>query len=202
MVEIVGNRSDFVATGSIHWVEPVKTPILWNILSAQLRLITARLSGSAWKENILGNILRRGWRLGLRLGWARLNGSNMARVDGTRRLPLARVAARGPTVQDLQEARVSHLSVRSTWFLRQWVRMDELYAMEWSKLVFDNFENSAISQNTSVFWRTGLWYQLLVGETTGGGFETLRGDKTHCFISTNKKLTNTKSLIHSLSLSL
>jgi hypothetical protein len=41
-----------------------------------------------------------------------------------------------------------------------------------------------------------------VGETTGGGFETLGGDKTHCFISTNKKLTNTKSLIHALSLSL
>jgi len=43
---------------------------------------------------------------------------------------------------------------------------------------------------------------VLVGETTGGGFETLGGDKTHCFISTNKKLTNTKSLIHALSLSL
>jgi len=25
-----------------------------------------------------------------------------------------------------------------------------------------------------------------MGETTGGGFETLGGDKTHCFISTNK----------------
>jgi len=24
---------------------------------------------------------------------------------------------------------------------------------------------------------------VLVGETTGGGFETLGGDKTHCFIS-------------------
>jgi hypothetical protein len=24
---------------------------------------------------------------------------------------------------------------------------------------------------------------LLVGETTGGGFETLGGDKTHCFIT-------------------
>ena len=30
---------------------------------------------------------------------------------------------------------------------------------------------------------------LLVGGTTGGGFETLRGDKTNCFI-TNPKLTN------------
>jgi hypothetical protein len=25
-----------------------------------------------------------------------------------------------------------------------------------------------------------------VGETTGGGFETLGGDKTHCFISITK----------------
>jgi len=28
--------------------------------------------------------------------------------------------------------------------------------------------------------------KLLVGETTGGGFETLGGDKTHCFISRTK----------------
>ena len=61
--------------------------------------------------------------------------------------------------------------------------MDELYTVEWSKLVFDNFENSSLSQNSSIFWRTGLWYQLLVGETTGGGFETLRGDKTQGFIT-------------------
>jgi hypothetical protein len=27
---------------------------------------------------------------------------------------------------------------------------------------------------------------VLVGETTGGGFETLGGDKTHCFISITK----------------
>jgi len=27
---------------------------------------------------------------------------------------------------------------------------------------------------------------LLVGETTGGGLETLGGDKTHCFITRNK----------------
>jgi len=36
----------------------------------------------------------------------------MVRVYCTRRLPLARVAARGPTVQDLQAARVAHLGVR------------------------------------------------------------------------------------------
>jgi len=28
--------------------------------------------------------------------------------------------------------------------------------------------------------------KMLVGETTGGGFETPGGDKTHCFISRNK----------------
>jgi hypothetical protein len=31
---------------------------------------------------------------------------------------------------------------------------------------------------------------LLVGETTGGGFETLRRDKTHRFISTIKAYNN------------
>jgi len=42
-----------------------------------------------------------------------------------------------------------------------------------------------------------------VGETTGGGFETLGGDKTHCFISRtkaykHKKLNNTRPLSFSL----
>jgi len=49
------------------------------------------------------------------------------------------------------------------------------------------------------FW--GICF-LLVGETTGGGFETLGGDKTHCFISRNKKLTILKSLQYTPSLSL
>jgi hypothetical protein len=39
-------------------------------------------------------------------------------------------------VQNLQVARVGYLRLRSSWFLRQWVRMDEFYTMEWSKLVF------------------------------------------------------------------
>jgi hypothetical protein len=30
---------------------------------------------------------------------------------------------------------------------------------------------------------------VLVGETTGGGFETLKEDKTHCFISTTRSFT-------------
>jgi hypothetical protein len=36
---------------------------------------------------------------------------------------------------------------------------------------------------------------MLVGETTGGGFETLGGDKTHCFISRTRSLQtiNTKA---------
>ena len=32
---------------------------------------------------------------------------------------------------------------------------------------------------------------MLVGGATGGGFETLRGDKTHCFITQNRNLTIT-----------
>jgi hypothetical protein len=44
---------------------------------------------------------------------------------------------------------------------------------------------------------------LLVGETTVGDFETLGGDKTHCFISTKQIAYNTEKLtIHTLSLSL
>jgi hypothetical protein len=46
--------------------------------------------------------------------WRGVTGSNMARVDCTRRLPLERVAARGPTVQDLQVARVAHRGLRSS----------------------------------------------------------------------------------------
>jgi len=127
-------------------------------------------------------------RLDFEVGLEARRGLNMARVCLSRRLPLGAWEARGQTVQNIQVARVFYLRLRSSWFLHQWVRMDEIYTVEWSKLVFDNFENSDISQNTSVFWRTGLWYQLLVGETTSGGFETLRGYKTHCFISTIKSL--------------
>jgi hypothetical protein len=36
---------------------------------------------------------------------------------------------------------------------------------------------------------------LLVGETTGGGFETLGGDKTHCFITRTRSLQTHRSLI-------
>jgi hypothetical protein len=45
---------------------------------------------------------------------------------------------------------------------------------------------------------------MLVEETTGGGFETLRGDKTQSFISRTKAYRSKnkhKSLIHALSLS-
>ena len=31
---------------------------------------------------------------------------------------------------------------------------------------------------------------LLVGETTGGDFETLREDKTHCFITKSEAYNN------------
>ena len=43
---------------------------------------------------------------------------------------------------------------------------------------------------------------IVGGKTTGGGFKTLGGDITHCFISTNKKLTIMKNLQYTPSLSL
>ena len=45
---------------------------------------------------------------------------------------------------------------------------------------------------------------LLVGEITGGGFETLRGDKTQSFITKNTslQLINKSLTLHALSLSL
>jgi len=140
------NRStnQFCTTGgSLGWTGN----ILRNILSARLRLGCSAAYGAAWKGNILGNILRRGWRLGA----ARLNGSNMARVEVTRLQPLERVAETGQTVQNIQVARVAHPGVRLSWFLRKRVRMDDLYTLEWSKLVFDNFENSDISQKHFCF---------------------------------------------------
>jgi hypothetical protein len=39
-----------------------------------------------------------------------------------------------------------------------------------------------------------------VGGTTGGGFETLGGDKTHCFISKTQAYKHKKLTIHALSL--
>jgi len=182
MVEIVGNRSDFVEIRSENRWTGQQT----NSVRRAVR----------WVEpGIFCGIF-------YRLGSTRLNGSNMARVWLSRRLPRGAWDARGKTVSNIQEACVAHPGVQLSWCLRQWVRMDELYTGEWSKLVFDNFENSAISKNTSVFWRTGLRYQLLVGETTCGGFETLGGDKTHCFISRTKaykhKKLNTRPLSFSL----
>jgi hypothetical protein len=35
---------------------------------------------------------------------------------------------------------------------------------------------------------------MLVGKSTGGGFETLKGNKTHYFISTTKALQNKQKL--------
>jgi len=46
---------------------------------------------------------------------------------------------------------------------------------------------------------------MLVGGTTCGGFETLGGDKTHCFITRTQAynyLTQKLNTIHALSLSL
>ena len=53
-------------------------------------------------------------------------------------------------------------------------------------------------------FRGGLKQALnvLVGGATGGGFETLRGDKTHCFILINSKITITQNTQYTPSLSL
>jgi len=111
--------------------EPVKKPILGvgrfgglnREYSVEYSIGSARLGcgavyGSARQGNILGNILRRGWRLGARLGSAncleaRL-GANMARVWTTRLQPLGASAARGQTVQNLQVARVGYLRLRAS----------------------------------------------------------------------------------------
>jgi hypothetical protein len=124
-----------------------------NILAARLWLT----SGSASTGIFFGAAY------GLRLGWARLNGSNMARVDGTRLLPLARVGATGLQFPDLQEERVDHLKLRSSWFLRQWVSLDEIYMLEWSKRVFDNSENSDISQKSFCFLTNGALIPIVGG---------------------------------------
>jgi len=184
------NRSKYrfwASGGSLGWTGN----ILWNILSARLRLIAARLEKGIFSGIFCGSAGR------LDCGSARLG----------------------------SKARIWRAWTSLVFFLwRAWVRLGYSHrifrrrvwltpASDWadfcgSKFVLMSFTRwndknlfmttlkiQISPKNTSVFWRTGLWYQLLVGETTGGGFETLGGDKTHCFISRNKKLTNTKSLI-------
>jgi len=92
-----------------------------------------------------------GYRLSFDEGLVAQRGLNMARVWLSRRLPMGAWSARGQTVQNLQVARVGYLRIRSSWFLHQWVRMDELDTVEWSKRVFDNFENSDMSQKHFCF---------------------------------------------------
>ena len=125
--------------------EPVKKLILYGGRFAGVKPgIFGRL-GCGWKNSAVRLLARWGWmaaQLTARL--RRLNDLNMACVDGMRLQPLARVAARGRQSPDLQAACMAHRGLRWGWFLHQWVRMDELYIVEWSKLVFDNFENSGI----------------------------------------------------------
>jgi len=101
-------------------------------------------------------------------------------------------AARLNIVLDFQAARVCHRYLWWGWFLHRWVCIDEPYNVEWSKWVFNHFEKSSVSQKLCFLW-TKLWYQLLVGSTTGGGFETLRRDKMNYFISTTRSLQITRS---------
>jgi hypothetical protein len=81
---------------------------------AQLQLTSGSACGSASTGIFLGIFF--GAAGGAAYGSVGLgvNGSNMARVDGTRLLPLARVGATGLQFPDLQEERVDHLKLRSS----------------------------------------------------------------------------------------
>jgi hypothetical protein len=71
--------------------------------------------------------------------------------------------------------------------------------------VLDQFQFCGERPVACFSFQTSLIKLMLVGETTGGGFETLGGDKTHCFISRTKAynyLTQKLNTIHALSLSL
>jgi len=50
--------------------------------------------------------------------------------------------------------------------------------VDWVYLIFVPETEASLASNYGTFIS-----KLLVGETTGGGFETLGGDKTHCFIT-------------------
>ena len=127
----------------------------------------------------------------------------MARVWLSRRLPV------GAWLRMVQQCRIFR---RRVWLTSGSDQADScasefvwMSSTRWNdqNLFWTTLKIQLSLKNTSVFWRTGLWYQLLVGETTGGGFETLGGDKTHCFISRtkaykHKKLNNTHPLSFSL----
>ena len=98
----------------VRWVEP---GILWGIFAEYSREYSfgalAAGSGSARLGVRSGVWLgSAGSQLGWRLGLGGLTGSNMARVDVSRHLPLGAWAARGRTVQNLQAARVGYLRLR------------------------------------------------------------------------------------------
>ena len=81
---------------------------MWNILSARLRLIAARLE----KGIFLGIFFGAAGGSAYGSAGLGLTAQYMARVDGTRLQPLARVAETEQTVQNLQVARVSYLRLR------------------------------------------------------------------------------------------
>jgi len=165
--------------------EPVKIPILGvgrfaglnREYSVEYSIGSASAnSGSTWKGNMLGNILRRGWRRGLTAriwrAWTTLVvylWSAWLRVVQQCRIFKRRVW-------------ITSVSDQPDFYGSEFVWMSSTLWKD-QNLFLTTLKNSDISQKTLLFfWWTGLWYQLLVGGTTGGGFETLGGDKTHCFI--------------------
>ena len=176
MLKTIGNRPDFVKKGQ-KWAEPVRKLIMK--LGGSLGL-NREYSGEYSSARLTAQL----WRLLRRLGSARIWRAWTPDVFFLR--------ARGLQWQNVQAARVG-----TSEFV-------------WMKPTLWNDQNVFLTtmkiriypKNASFFWRTGLWYQLLLGETTGGGFETLRGDKTHCFISTTRSLQRlNKSYTPSLFLS-
>ena len=89
--------------------EPVKKLIMYGERFAGVEQgIFGRL-GYGWKNSAARILARHGW-MAARL--RRLNGLNIACMDGMRLQPLARMAVRGRQSPDLQAAHVAHRWLR------------------------------------------------------------------------------------------
>ena len=102
---------------------------------------------------------------------------------------------------DIFDAVVEALPYAMTCQYITFAKPDGKFAGSYSDLVYQVYFKVKLifSHLFSIHRNTML---LLVGGATGGGFETLRGDKTHCFISINPKLTITQNSQYTPSLSL
>ena len=151
-----------------------------------------------WTGNILGNIrgifLRRAGQSGTRLGWTRLearlglgvNGAAWLKYGARARQSSSTSSARGLRVVVCAESsggacglprspvKLILTAVSSSWWALHYGMIKtcfwQLWKFRYTPKLFCFLTNEAL-------------IQLLVGGTTGGGFETLRGDKTQSFIT-------------------